>query len=288
MSYEILYTKQFVKVDDNHVIPMIEIGSNNVWEADNKRRARDWNNIEFGKTFNSIIISNEQLLKNIDRIREVEIDRTKDRTEAEDKYSDNRFGWFTALSLYGKGTRGTTFGQFKGFYNTGIKQAMTIEELKEYGISVCLAPSIYTVEAHEKAGLEKLPEVCFSSTQDMLDKVKQYTEYYKNTDINLWCTFIGSYNMESVVKQRKKVKTTKPKKEVSEYYVIHTGEGYFIKNTKYGYKYSHYCDSYLNKRLETEKKANAFLDKLKKRHIKTEAFKTVKVAVALNEKKVLI
>lgn len=284
MSYDILYRKQFVKVDDKHVIPMVEIGSNNVWEMDNKRRARSWNNIELGRTFNSIIVSNEQLLANIDRIRESEIDKTKDRTEEDDKYTDNRFGYFTAMALYGRSTRGTTFGQFKGFYKSGIEGAMTVEELKENGISVSLYPTPYAREAAEKAGLEMKPRVCFATTEYMLAIVKEYTEYYKDSGVNLWCSLNGDYNIDWLEKQRKiarkKAKTPKVKKEVSEYYVIHTGEGYFIKNTKYGYKYSHYSDSYLNKRLETEKKAESFLAKLKKRHVKTEAFKVVKVNVA--------
>ena len=297
MSYDIFYRKCFVKVDDKHVIPMVEIGSNNVWEATGKargkeRRARDWNNIEFGRTFNSIIVSNEQLLANIDRIRESEIDKTKDRTEESDKYSDNRFGYFTAMALYGRSTRGTTFGQFKGFYKAGIAGAMTIEELKEHGISLSLAPSYFAKEQAEKAGLEMKPSVTFVSTEQMLAVVKEYTEYYKNSGVNLWCTLNGDYNIDWLEKQRKiarkKAKTPKVGKEVSEYYVIHTGKGYFIKNTKYGYKYSHYSDSYLNKRLETEKKAESFLAKLKKRHVKTEAFKVVKVTIHPSEKKVLL
>lgn len=283
MSYDIFYRKQFIKVDDSHVIPMVEIGSNNVWEATGnrkERRAREWANVEMGRTFNSIIVSNAQLLANIDRVRESEIEKTKDSKD-EDKYTDKAFGYFTGLSMYGKGTRGTTFGQFKGFYQSGIAGAMTIEELRASGVSLSIAPSHYAKEAAEKAGLEMLPSVTFTSTEHLREKVKEYTEYYKDSGVNIWCHIYGDSSIDWLEKQRKiarkKVKVARVKKEVSEYYVIHTGEGYFIKNTKYGYKYAHYSDSYLNKRLETERQANSFLAKLKKRHVKTEAFKVVKV-----------
>lgn len=287
MSYDIFYRKQFVKVDDKHVIPMVEIGSNNVWEGDNRRRARDWNNTELGKAFNTIIVSNKQLMANLERIRQSEIDRTKDRGENEEQYTDKRFGWFTGFALYGKHTSSTTYGNFKGFYQSGIDNAMTVEELMEQGISVSLYPSPYAKEAAEKAGLEMKPRVCFATTEYMLAVVKEYTEYYKDSGVNLWCSLNGDHNIDWLEKQRKiarkKVKVVRVKKEVSEYYVIHTGEGYFIKNTKYGYKYAHYSDSYLNKRLVTEKQANSFLAKLKKKHFKSDAFKVVKV-----EGKVLI
>lgn len=42
MSYTILYRSMFVKVSNERYIPLYESGDNNVWECDNRRRARSW------------------------------------------------------------------------------------------------------------------------------------------------------------------------------------------------------------------------------------------------------
>ena len=84
MSYTILYAKQFIKIDENHVIPFILQGDNNVYESDRKR-ARDWgNSYAFTKT---IITSNEALMQEIERFKLETIRRSNENVKLYDETS---------------------------------------------------------------------------------------------------------------------------------------------------------------------------------------------------------
>ena len=271
MSYSIMYNKQFIKVDNEHVIPFLEVGCNNLYETDNKRRVRDWQN-SLAET-KTIIASNEDLLTGIDRLRLSEIERNVDKSESE---IDNHFGWYLGLSIGGKSTNKTTFADYKNFYKNGIYNAMTIEQLLENGVTISITvpykSQIITM------GFEILPDVTFTSTEHMIETIKKYEDYYKNS-ISFYLEECGMSCFIDKLKRRKRlIKISKKKEyiEVNEYYGLFDGFGrWFVKYTKNGYKYFPYtCD--IIKGFVTEKQAIAY-----KKKMRTNEFHVVKI----NEKR---
>lgn len=141
MSYTILYRAMFVKLSNGKIIPMIESGDNNVWECDNKRRARSWcharwimkSKTEYACTADEIMGGVEAM---IDRVKAQYVGKERpdyDRYYGDGAYTDkeieNRFGWFDAISVYGNGTTTTTAQQIRNFFKTGIKMAVTLDEI---------------------------------------------------------------------------------------------------------------------------------------------------------------
>lgn len=250
MSYDILYGKQFIKVDDKRVVPFILIGSNNCYDLDNKR-SRDWNNTYAHSEGRHIIADNDKLLANIDKYREDTMKRSADNViEYKDDswaYDDKRWGYHTSVSFYGKHTTGTTFGAYKSFYKNGIKEAMTIEELDAVGVRISLRVSNYVNKAELDANnLSILPTVYFTSSKQLADTIAEYEAYYANVkSATLWLTEVG---MSSYMEKKKRIrrnaklekKAEKKRVTLNEYYVLKqlNGDGYFIKNKKYGYQYT--------------------------------------------------
>jgi len=272
MSYTIFYNKQFIKVDENRVIPFMEMGCNNVWEMNNRKRARDWENSR-SFTGGEIIIANDELLSNVDKYRtELIAQQTQyaenNPTYTKDPYEDKRFGYFASLAMYGRSTRATTFGAFRNIFVNGINEAKTIEELKEVGVSISIYVSPYSRKGIEAAGLEFKPDVTFTSTEQMIEVIKEYSEYYSNV-IGLIgsCFYLRTWNGKSIERLQKKnrvtVKKEKTVKEVSEYWVLEclNVHGYFVKHTKYGYKYVQ--QAIFAKKFITEAKAKSFLKRMR-------------------------
>lgn len=141
MSYTILYRAMFVKLSDNKYIPMVESGDNNVWEVGNNRRARSWcharwitnSKTEFAFTVDEIMKGVEDM---IGRVKSQYVGKERpdyDSRHGEDVYTDKeierRFGWFDGISVYGKGTTGTTAQQIRNFFKKGIEMAVSLEEI---------------------------------------------------------------------------------------------------------------------------------------------------------------
>jgi hypothetical protein len=275
MSYSIIYNKQFIRVGDNQFIPMIEGGDNNCYEAygSGKKRARSWYNHTYllnGKQYGTA----EEILSNIDKLREDRIEWSKKYIEQHGdeetwKYSDDNFGSHEGITFYGKKTTSVTFSQFKSFYKTGIKQALTIEELKEFGVEVGIHLYYWKEEDITSKGLEIKPRINFESTQHLIDTIKEWEDYYGNK-ASFYLHFDNDWALERIVKKRnearKKNRKTKEIREVQEYYVLENNNGYFVRNTARGYKYSYYISSSTKKFL-TEKEAVKFHEKMRNKDL---------------------
>lgn len=268
MSYSIYYDKQFIKVSDNQFIPMIEAGDNNVYEGTGRKRARDW---QFNRwVAPNIIASKEEILGVVEDYRKSLIDRgeksAKEYNDDSYLYSDKRFGWHCGMTIYGKSTSGTSYGMFKGFYETGMKQALTIEELKEYSVNVSITTSYYSDQEIKKHGLEKRNAVSIQSTEHLIELVKEWKEYYK--DCSEVITFdISDWAIKNIKNDRsRKRRQNKRQKEyvnVHKFYVLDCIglPGYFVRNTARGFKYSSYYSS--AKKFLEEKQAKKFHEKLR-------------------------
>jgi len=278
MSYHIIYDKQFIKVGENQFVPMILSGDNNVFDVSygkrgKERRSRSWGVSTYfsnGKT----IATKEDFEKSLTEYRDSLIERNKktlEETPDWDVYSDKRFGYFSAIALYGKHTSGTSFGAFKNVYMYGIKNAKTVEELAEYHIRVRIFvwESLYDKELKE-AKKEALPSEMPKTTEELVEVIKKFDEYYKGTKVRYSFDFcMGEYALKNM-RHYLNVKTKKEKveKEFPFFYVIYIdGVGYFVKNTKYGFKYIYYSDSWAVKKFVDEKKANKMAEKIRYRNI---------------------
>ena len=198
MSYTILYAKQFIKVDDENVIPFMLMGDNNVYEG--TKRARDWQRTHFfGK---KLVVSKKTIEDTIDNLRTESIERCNEYVEEYDDtwaYDDSRFGYHVGIAISGKHTSKTTFKMFKNFYMNGVKNAKTIEELAKLGCSIAIRVSHWDAEKIKKEGLEIKPTVAFTSTQHMIDTIREYEEYYKEINVNL---YLDQYGISRIVKTK--------------------------------------------------------------------------------------
>ena len=273
MSYHIFYDKQFIKVDENHVIPFYLGGDNNVTVGSGReeKRARDWSN-SYAHTMGNMIVSNTDLLANIDQYREQTMKRAAEQVLQYDEswaYDDKAWGYHTSLCMYGHGTRTTSFNAYKSFFKNGIKNALTIEQLREQGVTITMRPYRWEDADILGKGLEIKPDVTFSSTEHMVAAIKEYSEYYDNHGVSLYLTECG---MDWFMRQKKHVNRQKKYDRnrektaitVQEYYVlalVNNEELAFIKNTARGYKYSYFLSG--GKSFINEKVANTFLKRLR-------------------------
>jgi len=253
MSYTILYAKQFIKIDETHVIPFILQGDNNVYESDRKR-ARDWgNSYAFTKT---MITSNEALMQEIEKFKLETIERSNENVKQYDEtwaFNEKPFGYHTGIAIGGNHTTKTTFGMFKNFYANGIKNAKTIEELRELNCSIGM--KVWKDSDITDKGIEIKPDVMFLSTEQAVAVIKEYEEYYKGHNVHL---YLFAYGMDRVIAKLKKRKAPKQKEKVDHYFRIDTPFGYFLKNTRNGFRYGNWSA----KPFRTEKDALKVIAKL--------------------------
>jgi len=279
MSYEILYNKQFIKVEDNKFIVMVETGSNNCYDVGGRgrgRRARSWYADKWMMEYKQFA-SKEEILSKIESVRAEKIESGNASAESykDDSYiyDDKNFGWHMGVTIYGKRCGTTTFNDYKNFYLTGIKQAMTIEELLERDVKVNIHLYFYKKEDVTKLDLKIKPDVTITSTQHLLDTLAEWREYYNQCTDRIHIGYESDWRVEQLKKYRAKLKPKKDRqyKTVNEFYVLESETGYFVRNTARGYKYSPYNSG--GKAFIDEKSAARFQKRMRNKDI----FKITKI-----------
>ena len=285
MSYDIFYDKQFVKAEKNGqevFIPMIYGGSSNCFDAGTKgrdgRRSRDWEI----STINLKVAyygTQETILNNILAYRERLIERNKDKEDLNDNYRDKNFGWFSALSIGSKGTWNTTFNDYKNFYMTGCKKAMTVEELNNNGISVNVYTGSYSwdKEKFEKENKEGF-DTYVKTSSELISLIDEKVEYYKDSSIYFYIKIDA--NEDKMKRMRRELKQNSPHqtrekslKEFDHYFAIKFELGFLKKQTARMVFYA--CNSIGGKIFTNEKQATAFVIKANQRSSYT--FEVVKI-----------
>jgi len=237
MSYSIFYDKLFVKLSDDKYIFMALAGDNNVYRWNNNYtrqvRSRDWQSLTY--VLNGDIIGN---LKDVeatcgdDLVRYVE--RYKDEaTEAEIK---KRWGYYTALKFYKRS--GLTYGNYVGFYKTGIEQAKTIEELAK--------ENIYLRAYHysDKTDLPILPAI-FRTTEEFWDFYYNIYPKYTAQGINIYLTYDNEYSIECfmhnnwLTRKNERNANKKDTSHIDTWYYLKGYGGYFVKFTKRSLLYNY-------------------------------------------------
>lgn len=250
MSWEIIYKRQFIKLPDNTFILMIEAGSNNCYEAGgrNARRARSWWNHSYF-TDNKLSISLEDLTAKLDAELEDYATRCEDGVTKEE--ISKQWGYYTAMRL--RTQSNTTFPQYKAFYINGCKQAMTIEEMAEHNVY----PDIIG-----RFG-DNYKRKSITSTEDLL---KVWEEWHKEDSgiTNIHLTYDCDYFMDKMHKRlHKREKKPREYVDVKTFWVLYSPNmGYFVKNTRNGFKYSSYTTG-STKAFLTEDKAKKYHEKMR-------------------------
>ena len=263
MSYTIIYNRQFIKVDDNHVIPFLEMGCNNVTEryCGRERRARDWGNTYAFSKGMEMIVANNAIIESIGEFEEPHRERSD--------YDPKMFGYFSGVSLYGKTMYTTSFSAYRSYHVNAIKEAKTIEELLENDIKISIYIPWFSHDDIKKKGLDVKPDVTFQSTQHLIETVAEFENYYKDK-----CIFYLKTNRGWAIEQMKKRQNRDKRKqrkektlvEVNEFYVLANEGGYFVRNIVNGYKYSFFIGSRV-KTFMTLKEAQKFHSKMKYRDL---------------------
>lgn len=249
MSYEIVYNRQFLKIDGK-IIPLVLYGSNNcyttTWNG-RDRREREWHPMYFGN--NTMIAQTQE--KIMQRINSCCGGTYQEHFMRNGKMVDDK-------------------GLIR-FFQNGIKNAKTIEELKEqfffngmYGyFSVWNGMDNRIENRIEITSSDDLRKY-LADAQNRLDNKTEKEEIYI-------CLKYYSENFQARVKKERK-----PKERLTDYYAIKVnGCGYLTQLTSRRIKYCLLCNS--TKQFKTEKDANKYIDKLKNRCYATFEVEHIKV-----------
>lgn len=292
MSYTIIYNRCFIKTTDkygqDYIVPMIQAGSNNCTQVSSKGREireRSWEGLKY-YTNGKIISVPEEILKGIDDERLSRMKRAEDNVKQYNdnswEYDDNNFGYHASITLYGKTTSTTSFSAFRAFFSNGIKNAVTVEELIKNYVHIRLCVSSYSEKEIKEKGLDVKPTFYPKTSEELLEKAKEYQEYYGN--LNCCYITVDDISMEHYFYKRKiqnKIKRQnnpkKQKQEVESYFVFKSIHGFLVKLTKKGYRYAYEANAYSTKKVKTEKEATTYLKKLKERFLATHNWEYVEV-----------
>jgi hypothetical protein len=256
MSYDIIYNRAFIKVDENRTIPFLLMGSSNLFESSgsNTKRVRSWCNMRF----NDIIETNDNILKGVDDHKERIIERHPNEVDAINK----NFSWYSGVRFYGN--IGTSFTKYKNYFINGIKRAKTIEEYKSLNIQFYV--HVYSwnkVEDFHNKNIEYKEDVYITDTNHLIETVKEFSDYYFPLGYSVYIQGIGLREKDNRL-IKPKVKKSKTVLTLDEVYSIKctNNNAFLIRLLKYGYKFS-YMRSDKVKQFQNEKKANAYLKRLK-------------------------
>lgn len=293
MSYEIIYNKQFVKLEDNqkqkHYIPMILTGSNNCYEAhvrwSKAKRSRSWECVSWclKNSESRIFGTEEQILSCVDN----DIQETIDKNVGQDEWNKDivrtakdikkNFGYFTSVSSRGGGCN-ITATQWRNIYVNGIKNALTIKQLNEIGIN--LSFRYFKWDSYEYS-IPAPKAKTITTLQEFWDEYKIWDEWQRTcvvTDENgktfnpsLYIGFTNGYEyVESVLKRyRKSLKKKVEYKyvDVDHFYGLYdeNNDIYLYKYTRNGYRYIGY-QSRSVKSFMTQQQANNYIKECIRKH----------------------
>ena len=217
MSYEIVYNRQFLKIDGK-IVPLVLYGSNNcceiMWNG-RQRRERSWNPMYFGR--NTMIAQTEENI--MERINSCCDGTYEEHFVRNGKWVDDK-------------------GLIK-FFQNGIKNAKTIEELKEEYFFNGMR-GYFSVWNGENNKIENDVEIF--STDDLRNYLIAAQDRLNNRaekeDIYICLKY---YDEEFKAKAKKERKT---KERLTDYYAIKVDDmGYLMQLTSRRIRYGRLCDN---------------------------------------------
>lgn len=229
MSYEIFYTRAFIRVGERF-IPMVNEGGSNTWLPQSKGPdlpEKSWQILNYK--------NRGKLLYTEAEIRDI----AKDYEAISQK----------TRSCYKSRNRRFELGEFERWILRGMKTAYTIEEYTEMGNTLYLVDST-----------EDVPVQYFIDTTD---KLLEHLRALGSQRI-LKTVFLDSrkvYRPTCPWQKRQLIDY----RTLEVYYVLRYRNGYFCKWLKRGFLYTAYGDSASSRKFKTEKEAQRYLDKYKER-----------------------
>jgi len=272
LSYEIIYGKQFVKLrKTGEVIPMLLAGSNNCYEIGvggrNGRRTRSWDSLRFYNRKGKISEKPEAILKKLDaelgrRTREhIAYQKANYPKEEWVKPADIRdhFGYYISIVVGSGHCGGTSWGQYRGVFANGIKNALTIEQLDELGINL----NIYYHSYNGDSPNGKPASVDIKTEREYFAELKKWNEWRKTAGKMFYLTLHPS-NTDAVLRRLRASKRKPPREktrvEQDHYFVLTNNNGSLLKYTSRGYRYSWNKSS--GKKFRTEEIAEKYRQQL--------------------------
>ena len=260
MSYDIIYARQFIKVDTNEgeqFIPFVLTGSSNVYEttySGRERRARDWWNWRH-YTGNKHYATLETMLNICENDLQEYIKQYSEYTAEEIRKRFNSF-----IAIQNNTQKGSSFEDWKRFFINGCKNAITVEQLVETGnyISVVTGYVYHSEEEKVMKGKDRFHKIA-KTNDELLNAMKEAEEYHKDLGVGFQLKLSLFNDINAYHKLRRKLFPQKSRKNreripTNHYFVIHIENyGYFARKTKYGFKYSYSENG--GKRYLTEKQA---------------------------------
>lgn len=236
MSYEIVYNKQFLRIDGK-IIPLVLHGSSNCYEPlsnGRQRRERNWNPIYIGSN-KPIAVTESDLMK--------KIESCCDGGEYQEHFMQNG-KWVDDKGLI-------------RFYKNGIKNAKTIEELKEdyffYGIY-----GLFSVWKGYNNTIENRMEINSSDDlREFLEAAQNRLDNKTEKESIYICLNYYNEKFECRIKPERKAK-----ERLTDYFAIKVGnrDSYLVKQTSRRIRHTILCD--MTKQFKTEKEANKYVEKL--------------------------
>lgn len=251
MSYEIIYDKQFIKVNNKGCemyVPMVLVGSNNCYEHSG-RRERSWFPFQVNVGLLGKIEDYVAYWENVRQETKKRIDSEK-RDEWHTQYSDDSFGYFSSIALSGKTCAKTSFSNIKGVFTVGAKKSLTIEQLASEGVRVVVKSGYYPSSKQEELGIAPYSWVV-SNDEELLEGIEQCEKRFEGTNINTTIEFLGMYD-DTPKRLRNKYFKSVPKAKVptvvdETYRIKLIGYGYFVRETRGGLKYNMNGKVFLNR-----------------------------------------
>jgi hypothetical protein len=283
MSYDILYKAGTLKLEDNKYLLVELSGSNNVIDYDGKR-SRDW--WVRPKTFNSdsyFIFSKEDIFNHCEHIRNEAIKNYE-------SYTDKHFGWYTAISLYGKSTGTTTYGNYVGFYKKALdKYSMPIEEYFDKGGSITIEISnSWSITKIQELKMPLLKPITVKTKEDFYKAYNLYHNLYNDKFFQVTISYYILENLINRVDRQSKLENSNKRRypkdtgiDINDFYTLEFDLGYLVKKTKNGMSYATYLNSKV-KKFKSEKEATKFLNSLIER---SDFYNKLKVVHLVNGKK---
>jgi len=278
MSYDIIYDKQFVRLNNGEIIPFILIGSSNCYEITYKgqRRERSWQVLTYYYTDKGkISIKPNEFINNIENYINSIAERYKEDAGNKEEVL-KRLGYYTGIAIYGGHPIDTNYKKFIGFFKNGIKKSLTIKELAEIGVYI--KTSYYISYQAEQEKIDKnikntLPENKICQTEEDLYKAIEEYEKWKNQYpqyieyVFFYLTFQGYWEnvLGRLKNYRRENKNKREKKTIMQdyYFILYSNQyGALVKYTKKGFRYSY---GYNGKKFRTFKEAERYLKKIKEK-----------------------
>ena len=141
MSHTILYRSLFVKLRSGKYLPIVESGDNNVYEYNNRRRARSWqndgslyifSNRHYDLTADEIMAGIENMI-NDDKKRYVGQLTDRYDKECTTRYTEEDverdYSYFSGLTLSSCGNKWASANQIRNFFKRAIENAVDADEV---------------------------------------------------------------------------------------------------------------------------------------------------------------